>query len=229
MPCDGVPSFMSVAGNTLSMDCGSSWEVDLRSDADCDQPGTERCHPRFTLGWKNNEVQLYRGAQSVPRHEYVHAYCDVWRRGRLENVMLTPLEQGPAREAATTRRVQLGEVVDAASPASLHVLVLLMRGMSTYRSNVGLPKTLRFLHKLHGSGEYRLASFDQHRAVGTDGHQALTMLQYGFAQSTETSPWSNSTPRSLWDAYRSRGYVSAFAESGCGTAGSKGLGFDLER
>ena len=43
------------AADKVAFSCGSSWEVDLRSDADCNQPGLERCHPRYTLGWQHRE------------------------------------------------------------------------------------------------------------------------------------------------------------------------------
>ena len=45
------------APSSLSMHCGSSWEVDLRADVDCDAPGLERCHPRYTLGWTQRGKQ----------------------------------------------------------------------------------------------------------------------------------------------------------------------------
>ena len=51
---------IAAAPPDFSMRCGSSWEVDLRSDVDCNQPGLERCHPRYTLGWRHREVQLHR-------------------------------------------------------------------------------------------------------------------------------------------------------------------------
>lgn len=109
------------------MACGSSWEVDLRSDADCTS-SLGRCHPRYALGWRTNEVQLYheqasslpspapRGPTSraplpstsaqktEPAHEYVHAYCDVWTRGRVDTPLASPIERPLVREACERRR-----------------------------------------------------------------------------------------------------------------------------
>ena len=94
-----APGFLSLhGGELLTMDCGASWEVDLRADADCDNPSLRRCHPRYTLGWQHREVNLFRavgetGGEPPPNAEYVHGYCDVWGKGRLENVFATPIER----------------------------------------------------------------------------------------------------------------------------------------
>ena len=118
--------FLHTSSGELSMRCGSSWEVDLRSDADCDQPGLERCHPRFTLGWQRYEINLYRGPQRLPDVEYVHSYCDVWQQGRLENVHVAPREKEEARERSLQRRAELvaapasGALVDDGPRASAH-------------------------------------------------------------------------------------------------------------
>ena len=93
-----LASGFSPGGRGISMACGSSWEVDLRADVDCDAPGLERCHPRYTLGWRHREVQLWREGLSPPKgSEYVHAYCDVWQRGRLEQVLSAPAERTDVR------------------------------------------------------------------------------------------------------------------------------------
>ena len=56
-----APGFLALhGGELLTMDCGSSWEVDLRADADCDNPSLRRCHPRYTWGWQHREVNLFR-------------------------------------------------------------------------------------------------------------------------------------------------------------------------
>ena len=61
----------------------------------------QRCHPRYTLGWRHREVQLHRDGLIPPRHlEYIHAYCDVWDRGRLEQVIATPRERQAVRARA---------------------------------------------------------------------------------------------------------------------------------
>ena len=94
--------------SSLSMQCGSSWEVDLRADVDCDAPGLERCHPRYTLGWRHREVQLHRDGLSPPKGtEFMHAYCDVWRRGRLEQILATPAENARVRQRAERRLAAL--------------------------------------------------------------------------------------------------------------------------
>ena len=53
----------------------------------------QRCHPRLTLGWQRQEVLLSMPSDPLPTAEYVQAYCDLWRRGRHENVLVAPVEQ----------------------------------------------------------------------------------------------------------------------------------------
>ena len=107
--CDAVPAFATPLPH-FSLQCGSSWEVDLRSDADCNTPGLERCHPRYTLGWRHREVQLWRPGLPLPKAEhakwpeYIHAYCDVWHRGRIEQVVAAPVEREDVRERARRQR-----------------------------------------------------------------------------------------------------------------------------
>ncbi|KAL1522389.1 hypothetical protein AB1Y20_017379 [Prymnesium parvum] len=98
-----APFASRAGGGAYSMECGSSWEVDLRSDADCSKRGLGKCHPRYTLGWRTNEVQLYRET-TTPSQEYIHAYCDVWRRGRMDIALARPLERAGVRSAAEGRR-----------------------------------------------------------------------------------------------------------------------------
>jgi hypothetical protein len=46
------------------------------------------------LGWRNREVQLHRdGLQPPPSAEYIHAYCDFWASGRLEQALAAPVER----------------------------------------------------------------------------------------------------------------------------------------
>ena len=98
MPAGGCAPALATsdAAGEISFDCGSSWEVDLRSDAEC-APSTfestrggessrHRCHPRLTFGWLRNEVQLWRSGATL-RAEHATAYCDLWGRGREENVL----------------------------------------------------------------------------------------------------------------------------------------------
>lgn len=96
-----VPEFFAVGRGGITFECGSSWEVDLRADADCGPAGGGRCHPRYTLGARSREVQLFRGESELPvGAEYAHAYCDMWGVGRVENVHMAPRERAGAREAA---------------------------------------------------------------------------------------------------------------------------------
>ena len=93
--------FFRLGSGGLSFECGSSWEVDLRADADCGPAGRALCHPRYTLGAASREVQLWHGERELPgAAEFAHAYCDVWGVGRVENVEMRPQERAHARDAA---------------------------------------------------------------------------------------------------------------------------------
>ena len=105
----------------FSMSCGSSWEVDLRADVDCNDERLQKCHPRYTLGWQNREVQLYRSSLALPQgQEYVQAYCDVWKHGRIETALAVPRERSNVRRRVaqqarrfTSHQDHVEEQVDA--------------------------------------------------------------------------------------------------------------------
>ena len=103
-----TPTFTSInRESVVSLDCGSAWAVDLTADADCNRKGVERCHPRLTLGWRRQEVLLSMPSDPLPTAEYVQAYCDLWRRGRHENVLIAPVEQDQVQSRARTTRSRL--------------------------------------------------------------------------------------------------------------------------
>ena len=84
MHCGRVFFTQSSRGE-LRFECGASWEVDLRSDADCASSSLGRCHPRYTLGSAAREVSLFRGERQLPhRAEYAHAFCDAWGSRHLQ-------------------------------------------------------------------------------------------------------------------------------------------------
>ena len=98
MHCGRVFFTQSSRGE-LRFECGASWEVDLRSDADCASSSLGRCHPRYTLGSAAREVSLFRGERQLPhRAEYAHAFCDAWGSGRIENVHLAPSQRDEAQQ-----------------------------------------------------------------------------------------------------------------------------------
>ena len=115
MPAGGCAPALATsdAAGEISFDCGSSWEVDLRSDAEC-APSTfesarggessrHRCHPRLTFGWLRNEVQLWRSGATL-RAEHATAYCDLWGRGREENVLVSHAIDVPTTAARRRAR-----------------------------------------------------------------------------------------------------------------------------
>ena len=202
------------------MNCGSSWEVDLRADVDCDKPGLERCHPRYTLGWQHREVQLHRDGMSFPAElEYVHAYCDVWGRGRLEQVLAAPREIARVRDAA---HIQLAGRGNMAGP---NVVLIVVRGLTLSQSRVRLPRTLRTLGRLRRGGNYRGVAFSRFAAASASGEEAMQALVHGTPESPLPA-WA--ARRSLWKLYEQWGYVTAFGEGGCVTAASRAAGYSLE-
>ena len=64
----------------------------------------------------------------LPTAEYVQAYCDLWRRGRHENVLVAPVEQDEARSRARRDRKRLFSARSAAG-GGLDVLLLVLRGL----------------------------------------------------------------------------------------------------
>ena len=210
-PTCTVPNFASSASlHRVSFDCGSSWEVDLRADVDCNKAGLERCHPRYTLGWQHREVQLHREGMGLPlQTEYVHAYCDFWRRGRLEQVLAAPAEREAVRDRATKRLEELGA---RKSLAHVNVLVVMVRGMSLKESRWQLPRTVRTVARLKRSGRFRGGVFPKFAAASESGDAIIQSLLHGTAQ-RPLPPWAAS--RSLWRALERWGYVTAYGEAGC--------------
>ena len=220
-----TPAFTSKSRDSVvSLDCGSPWAVDLTADADCNREGVERCHPRLTLGWQRQEVLLSMPSDPLPTAEYVQAYCDLWRRGRHENVLVAPVEQDEARSRAQRDRKRLFSARSAAS-GGLDVLVLVLRGLSLEHSRRALTRTLGHLRQLNASGQYTLATAERFRALSSNGAASLRVLLQGsaVADSEHEEPWPT-----LWDTYRQWGYVSMFGEAGCGTAVMRPLGYSLE-
>jgi len=210
-----TPAFTSKSRDSVvSLDCGSPWAVDLTADADCNREGVERCHPRLTLGWRRQEVLLSMPSDPLPTAEYVQAYCDLWRRGRHENVLVAPVEQDEARSRAHRDRRRLFSTRSAAS-GGLDVLVLVLRGLSLEHSRRALTRTLGHLRQLNASGQYTLATAERFRALSSEGAASLRVLLQGAAVADDEhgAPWPT-----LWDTYRQWGYVSMFGEAGCGTA-----------
>ena len=214
----------------FALHCGSSWEVDLRSDVDCNQPGLERCHPRYTLGWQHREVQLYREGLALPKSghdssvpEYVHAYCDVWRRGRVEQVLATPVERSEVRERASRHASRFPLAIDSGE-GMLNVLVLVVRGLNLNQSRERLPRTIRAMARLGRSGRFQSAVYRDFVSASTSGEAALQTLIYGTAQ-RPLPQWAAS--RSLWTRYARSGYVTAFAEASCVSGASRAAGYSL--
>ena len=111
-----TPAFTSKSRDSVvSLDCGSPWAVDLTADADCNREGVERCHPRLTLGWQRQEVLLSMPSDPLPTAEYVQAYCDLWRRGRHENVLVAPVEQDEARQCGQSPPLAVPQLGSCAS------------------------------------------------------------------------------------------------------------------
>ena len=132
----------------------------MRADVDCDQPGLERCHPRYTLGWRNREVQLHRDGLQLPSGaEYVHAYCDVWRHGRLEQVLASPSEKSSVREK---QQRALDKVGGRAGP---NVLMVVVRGLTLAQSRAQLPRTVRAMARLRRGGGFRGGAFTRFAAA----------------------------------------------------------------
>ena len=238
--CHRDNSFASRAETLYSMDCGSSWEVDLRSDADCSMEGVGKCHPRYTLGWRHNEVQLYRDKATETSAEYVHAYCDVWRKGRLDRALASPMEREAVRKASELRRRELWEDGPYGAPrAGLNVLVLVLRGLSATGSLSSLPQTLGRMRALHNSSRSSLVTFSRYAASSLSSHRTLETLFLGGSHRPSDSgrdPQAASTSEldgasgSLWDAFRRWGYVSAYAEADCDSdaAAAAGIWLDAE-
>jgi len=206
--CDAVPAFATPLPH-FSLQCGSSWEVDLRSDADCNTPGLERCHPRYTLGWRHREVQLWRPGLPLPKAEhakwpeYIHAYCDVWHRGRIEQVVAAPVEREDVRERARRQRTS-----SSGSTSSQHVVILVLRGLPLTRSS--LPLTTRTMARFRQSGRFTSATYSRHVPASASGETTLQALIYGTTQ-RPLPAWA--AKRSLWRAYERWGYVRAFGEA----------------
>ena len=214
------PIASPLSGRHVSMACGSSWEVDLRADVDCDKPGLERCHPRYTLGWRSREVQLHRDGLSLRSGtEYVHAYCDVWKRGRLEKVLATPSERDDVLDSARRQRARL-----AGSPPP-NVILLIVRGVTLTNSRIQLPLTIEAMARLRRGGRFRGASFTRFAAASASGEAALQAAIHGSAD-MPLPAWA--ADRSLWKSYERFGYVSAFGEAGCATAASRAAGYALD-
>ena len=149
-----APAFASKSRDSVvSLNCGSPWAVDLAADADCNREGVQRCHPRLTLGWQRQEVLLSMPSDPLPTAEYVQAYCDLWRRGRHENVLVAPVEQDEAKSRAHRDRKRLFSARSAAG-GGLDVLVLVLRGLSLEHSRRALSRTLGHLRLLNASGHY---------------------------------------------------------------------------
>jgi hypothetical protein len=240
LPIASRPSVRS-GGGSLAMNCGSSWEVDLRADVDCDKPGLERCHPRYTLGWQHREVQLHRDGLSPPSGvEYVHAYCDVWQRGRLEQVLSRPV----ARKEVEDRTAKLalkkvssssgssgaGSAVGSggeggSGPERANVIVLIVRGLSLDDAHARMPLTMRTMTRLRRSGRFRGASYRHFVPASESGEATMQSLLYGTAE-RPMPRWAAS--RSIWHAYRRWGYVTAFGEAGCETGASRAASYRLD-
>ena len=202
-----APAFASKSRDSVvSLNCGSPWAVDLTADADCNREGVQRCHPRLTLGWQRQEVLLSMPSDPLPTAEYVQAYCDLWRRGRHENVLVAPVEQDEARSRAHRDRKRLFSARSAAG-GGLDVLVLVLRGLSLEHSRRALSRTLGHLRLLNASGQYTLAAAERFRALSSDGATSLRVLLQGSAAAggEHGEPWPT-----LWDTYRQWGYVSMF-------------------
>ena len=221
--CDAVPAFATPLPH-FSLQCGSSWEVDLRSDADCNTPGLERCHPRYTLGWRHREVQLWRPGLPLPKAEhakwpeYIHAYCDVWHRGRIEQVVAAPVEREDVRERARRQRTS-----SSGATSSQHVVILVLRGLPLTRSS--LPLTTRTMARFRQSGRFTSATYSRHVPASASGETTLQALIYGTTQ-RPLPAWA--AKRSLWRAYERWGYVRAFGEARCVSGASRATGHALE-
>ena len=214
------------AADKVAFSCGSSWEVDLRSDADCNQPGLERCHPRYTLGWQHREVQLHRDGLALPSGtELVHAYCDVWQRGRHEQVLASPAEKSTVRRRAAALQQR---TPSNPQPTGHNVLLVVVRGLAHDQTRMLLPRTLHAMRRLRRQGHFRGAAFPRFAAASESGAAVLRALVNGVPQaaSGELPRWASN--RSLWRAYARRGYVTAFGEAGCATAASHAAGYSLE-
>ena len=182
---DACDPIIAAAPPDFKMSCGSSWEVDLRSDVDCDQPGLERCHPRYTLGWRHREVQLYRAGLALPRvsasqwPEYIHAYCDVWHRGRLEQILAKPSE----REDIRTRAIKYGEDLLGGRQNTainhLHVVLLVVRNRGRQMTRAQLPRTFEVIERMRRHGSFRGGAFRQHVPWSTSAEASLRSLFYG--------------------------------------------------
>ena len=231
MPAACAPALAtSDAAGEISFDCGSSWEVDLRSDAEC-APSTfestrggessrHRCHPRLTFGWLRNEVQLWRSGATL-RAEHATAYCDLWGRGREENVLVSHAIDRPdvGERAGARRRRFHGRPAPApprASAAGVNVVVLILRGVGLDQARRRIPRTRSLLRRLHRSGAYQLASFGAFRALDVDGRRSLHALLHGGSGASD-----------IWRVYRDWGYASAFGEAACSDAGARASGLGL--
>ena len=232
MPAGGCAPALATsdAAGEISFDCGSSWEVDLRSDAEC-APSTfestrggessrHRCHPRLTFGWLRNEVQLWRSGATL-RAEHATAYCDLWGRGREENVLVSHAIDRPdvGERAGARRRRFHGRPAPApprASAAGVNVVVLILRGVGLDQARRRIPRTRSLLRRLHRSGAYQLASFGAFRALDVDGRRSLHALLHGGSGASD-----------IWRVYRDWGYASAFGEAACFDAGARASGLGL--
>ena len=232
MPAGGCAPALATsdAAGEISFDCGSSWEVDLRSDAEC-APSTfestrggessrHRCHPRLTFGWLRNEVQLWRSGATL-RAEHATAYCDLWGRGREENVLVSHAIDRPdvGERAGARRRRFHGRPAPApprASAAGVNVVVLILRGVGLDQARRRIPRTRSLLRRLHRSGAYQLASFGAFRALDVDGRRSLHALLHGGSGASD-----------IWRVYRDWGYASAFGEAACSDAGARASGLGL--
>lgn len=208
----------------IEFTCGASWEVDLRADPDCNRPGLERCHPRYTLGWRNREVKLHRDGLSPPKGtEYLHAFCDVWRQGRTERVLAAPSERNAVKErAARHAEDNYGE-----GQHPPNVLILVVRGLSLAQSRTSLPLTSRLMTRLRRQSGGRLqgAGFRKFVPASASGASSLQALVHGTAE-RPLPAWASQ--RSLWRAYERWGYVTAFGEAGCVTDASAAAGISLD-
>ena len=104
-------------------------------------------------GEQRQEVLLSMPSDPLPTAEYVQAYCDLWRRGRHENVLVAPVEQDEAKSRAHRDRKRLFSARSAAG-GGLDVLVLVLRGLSLEHSRRALSRTLGHLRLLNASGHY---------------------------------------------------------------------------
>eukprot|EP00966_Prymnesium_polylepis_P327175 7383046-Prymnesium_polylepis.1 len=228
--CARVPNFATRVGTTYSMECGSSWEVDLRSDADCNKAGLGKCHPRYTLGWQTNEVQLYRDSvragaaadanacahthasdththtpvctrsrrQTSPRQEYIHAYCDVWKRGRVDMALARPIDRAAVRSAAEERRRHLfaappgGDSSDGRPTVGDYVEVVSgmyagRRGELIQDDRDGTPYKMRFEDDATTSHFLKERAVQRASRGGAHGLGVLVLVLRGASQPTSLS------------------------------------------